>query len=153
MTMKQTIMRRALVGLPIGIALGYAITIAISLCQNQGMYVAAVPELIAQCGSETAAVGLQFVLCALLGAACGAGSVVWEIERWSLTKQTVVHLILLSLSMLPIAYFTHWMEHSLAGVLTYAGIFIGAYLVIWLALYAAIKRKLKAVNAHIRSQR
>lgn len=33
------------------------------------------------------------------------GSVIWEIENWSILRQSVTHLIICSVTMFPVAYF------------------------------------------------
>jgi hypothetical protein len=66
-------------------------------------------------------------------------------ERWSVTRMTVTHFLILSLSMLPIAWFSHWMEHSAAGFSLYFAIFVGMYAVIWLAMYLPLKRSVARV--------
>ena len=60
-----------------------------------------VPSLVQAMGSEVAAVALQTGLSGLLGAAFGAGSVVWSLDHWSLVKQTGVYFLIGSLAMLP----------------------------------------------------
>lgn len=147
--MKKKVIVRALLGFPLGVFIGYTITILSSAIFAQGYYAAVVPALIEECGSEIAAVILQYVLAGILGAACAASSVVWKIENWSFLRQTVIHFLIISFSMLPIAYFTHWMEHSLLGILSYFGIFIGAYAVIWIILFIVWKKKINAMNRKI----
>ena len=76
---------RGLLGIPMGVFIGYTVTILISLTVGDGVYTPAVPALIEEYG-EMGAVGLQYLLAALLGGACAAGSVIWQIEDWSILK-------------------------------------------------------------------
>ena len=117
--MKKTMIKRSVIGFPIGIAVGYLITIVISLCWAKGFYSPCVPELISVMGNEINAVILQTLLCGLLGTGAAAGSVVWENEHWSIVKQTGIYFLLLSAFMMPVAYFNYWMEHSAGGFLSY----------------------------------
>lgn len=148
--MKKAILR-GLLGFPLGVAIGYTITIGVSMAHGGGDYIPAVPGLVAQCGSEISAVILQFALCGILGAASAAGSVVWETD-WSILKQTFVHFLILSLTMLPIAYFAHWMEHTVLGFLLYFAIFIGIYAIAWAVMYTVWKYKIKRVNDGIKNR-
>lgn len=77
--MKKKILLRGLLGIPTGIAIGYVITIGISLIWGKGYYAPCVPELISLMGSEIRAVILQTALCGLLGVGCSASSVIWEL--------------------------------------------------------------------------
>ena len=54
---------------------------------------------------------------------------------------TAVHFAVSSLSALPIAYFLHWMDRSVAGFLGYFGIFIAIYAGVWCSQYFSIKSK------------
>lgn len=141
--MKKKILLRSLLGFPLGLALAYFITIIISWIWADGQYYPCVPELEASLGSEMNAVLMQALLSGILGAGFAAASVIWEIESWSLVKQTGIYFSIISLIMLPIAYATYWMEHSLLGVLSYFGIFFLIYVVIWVVQYGVAKRNVK----------
>ncbi|MFA9381538.1 MAG: DUF3021 domain-containing protein [Acetanaerobacterium sp.] len=148
--MRMKIIRRALLGFPLGVFIGYTIAIIISLVIGAGDFYPSVPSFAEQCGSEIGAVVLQFVLCGILGAASAAGSAVWENDSWSLIKQSLIHFLILSFTLLPIAYFTHWMDHSPLGILSYFGIFLGLYVVIWAVQYRIWKRRIRQVNDKIK---
>ncbi len=144
--MKKKIALRSILGFPIGIALGYLITIVISLIFADGYYSPCVPELIRVMGNEINAVVVQALLCGLLGVGFAASSVIWEMENWSIVKQTGIYFTIVSLIMLPIAYFSYWMEHSIAGFFSYFGIFVLIFAVIWVIQVAAGKRNVEKMN-------
>ncbi len=147
--MKKKVIIRCLIGAPIGLALSTIITIAISLTLGDGHYYAVVPELIADCGTEINAVLLQAICSLLYGAAWAGASLIWEIDDWSILRQTVTHLIVCSLCTFPIAYFMHWMNHSVLGVLSYFGIFFAIYFAIWFSQYMAIKKRIQQINSKV----
>ncbi len=149
--MKKAILR-GLVGFPIGVTIGYAITIAISLIFADGYYSPAVPAMIEMCGSEINAVLLQFVLCGIMGTVCAAISVVWENDKLSLLAQSAINFFAMTITMIPIAYICHWMEHSVAGVLQYIGIFAGIYVMIWISQYISYKIGIRQINQKIDSK-
>lgn len=148
--MKKKIVMRSLLGLPLGIAIGYLITIFISLGWAEGYYLPCVPELAAAMGSEINAVLLQTFLCAILGTGFGASSVIWEIENWSLVKQSGIYFSIISIIMLPIAYFSYWMEHSAAGFFIYFGIFALIFAGVWLIHFVVGKHNVKKMNEGLR---
>ncbi len=117
--MKKKIIKRSLLGLPLGIAMGYLITILASFGRANGYYTPCVPELISMMGNEINAVIVQTILYGLLGVGFAAISVIWEIDSWSIVKQTGIYFSIISVIMLPIAYFAYWMEHSIIGFLIY----------------------------------
>lgn len=149
--MKKQIILRALLGLPIGITITYFISIIISIIYGKGFYVACVPALVDMMGNEINAVILQVLLGAILGMVFSIASIIWELENWTLLKQTVIYFVVVSVWMLPIAYFTYWMEHSWRGFVTYFGIFIIIFGIIWSIVFAFGKVKVKRMNTRIAS--
>mgnify|MGYP002572985650 CR=1 FL=1 len=148
--MKKKTVLRGIIGMPVGIFIGYMITMLVSLGCGRGEYLPCAPELAARMGSEMGAVLLQTLLCAVLGAAFGAGSMIWEIERWSIAGQTGAYLVVTSLAMLPTAYLLYWMRHSLAGFLSYLGIYLLVFLAIWLGNYFAVRRSIRKMNEKLK---
>ena len=148
--MKKAIISRALMGFPAGIAVGQCISLLVSAILGKGTFEACVPSFVAAMGSELAAVALQTLLCGILGAASAASSVVWAAD-WSLLKRTVASFLLLTLSMLPVAYVTGWMEHSVKGFLLYFAAFTLIFALIWLCQYLALKRRIKKINQKMQS--
>lgn len=148
--MKKKIILRGAVGFPIGVMIGYFISIIISLVYADGYYSPCVPALSEFMGSEIGAVLLQALLCGILGVGFSVSSFIWEIESWSLFKQTAVHFAAISFIMLPIAYVTYWMEHSLKGFLSYFGIFAVIFVFIWIAEYIIGRIIVKKMNGKLK---
>ena len=147
--MKKKIIKRSLLGIPLGITMGYLITILSSLVWANGYYSACVPELIAIMGNEINAVILQTILCGILGAVFAASSVIWEIDSWSIVKQTGIYLIIILVIMLPIAYFAYWMEHSVVGFLIYFGIFTLIFVIIWVIQFSIGRYNVRKMNGKL----
>lgn len=147
--MKKKIILRSILGFPIGIAIGYLITILVSLGWAGGYYAPCVPELISAMGNEINAVTLQALLCGVVGAGFAASSVIWEIENWGIIKQTGIYFTIASIIMLPIAYFLYWMEHSVVGFLSYFGIFVFIFVFIWIVEFVIGKQNVKKMNQNL----
>lgn len=150
MNMKKKLLLQGFLGFPIGIAIGFTITILISLCAGDGAFYPVTPELIRTMGSELNAVMLQTLLCGLMGSGFAMASLIWEMDAWSLARQTGTYFAIACVLMLPIAYVTNWMQHSLRGVLTYVGLFVVIFLIAWLIQYIFWKRKIRKMNDRIR---
>lgn len=147
--MKKKIVLRSILGFPIGIAIGYLITIFISLSWANGYYSPCVPELISAMGNEINAVVLQALLCGLLGTGFAASSVIWEIDNWGIIKQTGIYFVIISVIMLPIAYLAYWMEHSIVGILSYFGIFVLIFAFIWIIQFVIGKHNVRKMNKNL----
>lgn len=145
------IILRTLVGAPIGLAISTIITIIISVCIGNGSFYPTVPELVNDCGNEINAVLVQTGCSLLYGAAFGGASVIWELESWSLLKQTVVHLIICSAATFPIAFFMRWMPRNVLGIVIYYAIFFAIYFGIWMSQYFSMKARLKELNESVKA--
>ena len=145
----KKILKRCLLGAPIGLAISILITIIISYAVGDGGYHAVVPALVSDCGSEIDAVTLQAAVSMLYGAAWAGASLIWENESWSILRMTITHLIICSAATFPVAFFLRWMERSAKGIALYFGMFAGIYAVVWISQYCAMKRKIDAINSKI----
>lgn len=147
--MKKKLLIRSLFGAPIGVLVSLIITIIFSLCTGHGEYYPAPHELMDWCGSEVTAVIVQLVCSLAVGAIGGGSSVIWDMEKWSLTKQTLIHFAVLVIGFVPISYVLNWMPHYLYGALGYIGAFIAVYLIMWISIYCSVKAKIKKMNKRL----
>lgn len=151
--MKKRVILRGLLGIPMGITIGYVFTIVISLIWAQGYYAPCAPGLTAVMGSEIGAVVVQTVLSGIVGAGFAAASVIWEIGEWSITRQTVSCFIIYGVIMFPLAYLANWMQHTVAGVLSYVAIFVVVFAAIWLVFRFIWKGKVKKLDSEVKKRR
>lgn len=140
---------RALIGIPIGIAIGYIMTIIASAIVGDGFYHAVMPELAVRLGGELKAVLIQIVVCSFYGIAFAGSSVIWEIDSWSLLKQTIVHMLIVSAVCFPSAWLMRWMPRNLSGIIGYVAIFFAIYAVIWLSTWLFIRHNLSKINSNM----
>ena len=92
--MKKQVFLRSLLGAFVGCFIGVVIIICISLAiGGRDMHVAT-PALLAQVGSEVGAFSLQMAAAMLIGAIWSGASVIWDVEHWSLLRQTLTHFLL-----------------------------------------------------------
>ncbi len=144
--MKKQIIRNFLLGFPLGMAIGFTISIGISLGIGTGEFYSCPPLLIDRMGSELGGTIAQALLSGILGSFFCAASLIWDIEEWSLLKQTIVSFLVLTAVMIPVAYLAGWMEPTLMGLLSYVALFALIYMVIWVALFISIRRKILKIN-------
>ncbi len=145
--MKKAI-KRGLVGFPQGIAIGQVLSIvAATMYAPKGEY-SIIPALVNLMGSEINAMILQTVLWGTIGSVFSASSVIWEKEEWSITKQTVIHFAITTSLTLVIAYSLKWIT-SIGGLISYVGIFVAIYAMIWGINYVLWRNKIKKVNSQL----
>ena len=147
--MFKEVLRRSAVGAVFGVTLSQLIVIIISLCIADGNFYAVVPSLTERMTSEVSAAIVQTACSFLYGAVFGGMSMVWELDNWSILKQTIVHFSVVSVVTMPIAYVTEWMHHSILGAIIYFAIFGVSYVFIWLSQYIAIKKRIDEMNKKV----
>lgn len=151
MNLKKQFFLRFLVGMPIGLLICYFITLFISIGVGDGNFYPVPTELTNLCKSQLNAVIVQTIAGMIYGGMWGGASVILEVDSWSLTRQTVTHLIVISVISFPIAYVMRWMPHNIYGILIYCAIFFFIYFGIWLGTYCKIKAQIKQINSKINS--
>lgn len=104
-------------------------------------------------GNEINAVIIQALLCGLLGVGFGASSVIWELDHWSLVKQSGIYFLIASVIMMPVAWLNYWMEHSMKGFLSYFGIFTFIFIVIWGTEFFTGKRNVRKMNEKLQNKK
>jgi len=150
--MKKQVLIRCVFGAAVGLTINVLITILISAFIGDGQFYAVPPMLIEDCGGELNAVVIQAVCSMIYGAAWSAADLIWKMEKWTLLRQTITHLLVISLSSLPISYLMHWVPRGLGGTLAYFGIFFAVYLVIWVLQYRGIKKQIEQMNQKYRKE-
>ncbi|MCI5774216.1 MAG: DUF3021 domain-containing protein [Erysipelotrichaceae bacterium] len=129
-----------------GIAINHLITLFISIMINDGNFYPVNLALIQLVGSPLKAVMIQTLLSGILGIGFALASLIWEMDNWSMVKQTAIYFGIISLVMLPIAYITNWMEHSFIGIISYVSIFFLIFVISWFVQYAIMFYKIKKIN-------
>lgn len=149
MTVKKAVLR-ALLGFPLGVFIGVVILLGISAGIGDGGFHVADVSFIQSAGSELMAAVCQFSICGLVGMGFALGSCFFEIDRWSITKQTAAHFALTTGIMLPVAWFGNWVGRSLGALLLYAAISVGIYVVIWLIQYLIWYKRINKMNEKLK---
>ena len=144
--MKKTVLTRAMFGAPIGLLITNVIAICISYAVGDGKFYPVTPVFEQWCGNELNAVFHQTIVALFYGAVFGGASVIWEMERWSLLRQTVTHLAIVSLTTLPLALFLGWMQPIVGGIFGYFGLFFAIYAAILLSIWLMIRKRLSRLN-------
>ena len=145
----KKIVSRVLYSFPIGISCSVGISLFLSLLFGEGKYYPFAASLVFFTGSEVKAMLLQTMLSGILGSVFGGMSFIWEIERWSILKQTAVYFLSVSIPMMGISYLLYWMEHSLNGFLLYFLIFVMVFFVVWIFNFAIYWFKVRRINEEL----
>ena len=85
-----------------------------------------------------------------MGIGFSAASLIWENDKISLLKQTVLCFFIYSVLILPAAFFMGWMERSITGFIIYTAIFAAIFAVIWLTQFLLWKVRINSINAMLK---
>lgn len=82
----------------------------------------------------------------------GGMNAVYQIERLPLMVAILIHGGVLYISYLATYLLNDWLEWGIVPILVFSGIFILGYLVIWVVIYAIIKKKTEKLNEMLKKK-
>lgn len=136
--MFKKIISRAFFGFISGVCIGQVITIINVLLSKSGTYsISLVPMII------------QFFMTGLIGLNYSASSIIFEIDKWGMTKQTIIHFLITS-SVLYVAFAAcKWVRMTILSTLIWFGICIVIYVIFWVSFFIYFKIKIKETNKQL----
>lgn len=147
----KNVMSRVVGGFVIGVIIGQIVQILISLQFGQGNYMPVVDHFRSFFVSEMTAVIVQILLTGIIGITFATSSLVFDIVKWSLLKQYLVHFCLTALVWIPIVMLL-WMPKTSISTLIFFINFLGTYVITWVIQYTISKNDIKQINAAIKSK-
>ncbi|MEX1378247.1 MAG: DUF3021 domain-containing protein [Eubacteriales bacterium] len=145
MNYKKEIIKRAAYGVPIGIAIGatFALVIAYIMKDQNGLPAPAEYRL--------SFYTVSYIVSMFIGAIFGASSVIWDVEKWSLRTQTILHFLITITSHLTCAVIANWIPFKLQAILIYGGIYFFLYVMIYIIIYSVQKKRIAQLNEALES--
>ncbi|MFD3450365.1 DUF3021 domain-containing protein [Microbacteriaceae bacterium 4G12] len=147
----KNLFSRVIGGFVIGVIIGQIVQILISLKLGHGEYMPVVDQFRYFFVSEVAAVVVQILLTGIIGVTFATSSLVFDIVKWSLLKQYIVHFCITALVWVPIVMLL-WMPKTLISTLIFFSSFLGTYIVTWVIQYMISRNDIKQINAAIQSR-
>ena len=143
---KKALVKRAVLGFIYGVFIGQTILIIESLFMRDGNFYAVSNSLLELAGSKIAAVIIQYFLTGLIGTTFAATTVIFEMDSWSLLRQSITHFIITSIVMYVAGFLCGWFPHTLVSTLIWFGVFVVVYLIFWICFSLYYKNKVKKFN-------
>ena len=147
--MLKEIIKRGRLGFMIGVFIGETILILESINAADGSFHAVSAYLTSQTGSELAAVIVQYLITGILGLTFAAGSIIFELDSWSLLLQTIVHFAVTSVIMYLSGFFCGWFPHTVSSTLIWFAMFIIIYIIFWVSFYNYYKKRTREINEQL----
>ncbi|QHT46184.1 DUF3021 domain-containing protein [Halobacillus sp. ACCC02827] len=73
----------------------------------------------------------------------------FEIESWSLFRQTAVHFLIVTCLFFPLSAWVGWMPFTLTSLLFFIAVFLVLYGVIWLGFYLYFRHESRKLNQQL----
>ena len=150
--MRKQIIKRFLIGFATGVFVGETILILTSVFAGNGTFSPVSPYLVRNAGSDLAAVIIQYLCTGIMGATFASSSIIFELDNWSLLKQTVVHFLSTSILMYIVGFFCGWFPHNVSSTLLWFGVFIVVYLIFWISFIMYYKKKTREINEKLKQK-
>ncbi len=90
---------------------------------------------------------LQFIGSALLGFVAMGGTIVYDVEKWGLTKVTVIHFSMTIIVFVADYLILKWFPLNILPIVL--AVFIVAYFIIWLINFVIYNRSIKDINSDL----
>jgi len=128
-----------------------SVTVTVLIGMIAGLFgaeMAWTPDFAGKVGSDLAAAYLQPLLIGLIGFAFGAGSVLFEVERWSFLKQGAAHLTVTAAVWIPVELicFTPIVPPVVISFVASAAV---TYAITWGAQYFVWRAGIRRLNRRI----
>ena len=146
---KKAVGKRAILGFIYGVFIGQTILILESLMMRDGNFYAVASSLIELAGTKIGAVIIQYFLTGIIGLTFAATTVIFEIDEWSLLRQSIIHFIITSIVMYISGFLCGWFPHTVASTLIWFGVFVVIYFIFWICFSLYYKHKVKKINEEI----
>lgn len=137
----KTAIKRALLGIPLGIAIATTIQLIITAI-NWDM---TTPEHYTTLAYYITA----YVTSGIIGATFAGTTIIFEIDSWSIIKQIIIHLIITSTVFIGCAIINKWTDTDFVSLAIYIGVFIVIYIIMFISIHQHYKKKIKKINEQL----
>lgn len=147
MTLKKALLR-GLLGMPLGVFISTTIGLIYSLVYGELMVIPPVDGTITPLNAYI----IQYAVSMIIGFVFAFGSAIFEVDKWSIAKQTTMHFLLTSIVFFPCSILARWIDFNLISVLIYILIFVAIYVAVWFIQYYSWKNKIVKLNKKLQSK-
>lgn len=133
-------------GIPIGITIGFIISLIITVSLKLPTYSPSSEVFDGHFANNTQAVIASAILWALMGFVTAMSSRIFVIESWSITKKTVVHFLVTYLVFTPLAILAGWFPLEINFLISYSLSFIIVYIIEWVIMMQAARARIDKLN-------
>ncbi len=144
----KSIISRSLISAPIGVTIGLIFALIFCQVNNLPQFTPSTENFVSLFANPVQATFVSMIIWALMGAIYGGSSVIFEQERWSITRQTFSHFLITYILVTPLSILAG-MPFNLTIFLGYTLNYCVVYLIIWLATMFFSRRMAEQLNEKI----
>ncbi|MBE5870483.1 MAG: DUF3021 domain-containing protein [Lachnospiraceae bacterium] len=149
MNIRNKFYLKAAIGYALGMMIGVAITaISVTLSANDGTVYLYEPGWVERVGGVGIGFTLEAVISGLLGVVGMGGSVMYDIEHWSLFRATFTHFVITVAAYFAAGWILDWYIDWIA-----LAFFVAAYVLIWQIQNFLYKLQIKKINRNLKKLR
>lgn len=179
--MRNKILRNVMFGVLIGVAILYIGSIIVPLVIGNNQYYGAKEELVVIFGSIPMAMAFQVLTTGILGGVIGGISTIFQYEKFSILKATIIHFLVVGSSFYIVSYINYWIKHDLinqffsnmrvilgtflpnkevfyfypytfGSLMVYLLLFLAGYITFWFIIFLNMRIKINKVNAALKKK-
>ena len=138
--------KRAIMGFVYGVFIGQTILILESIMAGNGNFYPVSAYLAQHTNSTLAAVIIQYFVTAVIGMTFACTTLIFEIDKWSITAQTALHFVITSVVMYISGFLCGWFPHTTGSTVIWFAIFIVIYVIMWVSFTLYFRKQTKKIN-------
>ena len=146
--MKKKLLVHLIVGFVLGVAIGLGIAWLETLSSGGRLME---HSFIAERVGLGGAITLQTLLSGVLGCVSVTGMLLYEIDKWSLAKATVVHYVAIIAAFSLASFSLGWFVSAIAYYFVAVACNTVGFFIIWLIMYLLWKKEVKKMNEELSS--
>lgn len=147
---KKDIKSSIITGVTTGISIGFLIPLFISMSLGTGNYEPCTPALVKFAGNEINAVIIQVIATALLGVSFSVSNIIYDVEKWSLFRQSLTYFLINGIVIKWVALVCRWTEFTISSTISFLLIYTIIFFIIWTILYIFNYINIRNMNRKLR---
>jgi hypothetical protein len=144
--MRKQFILRGINSFAYAVAISVVFDLVFMLCSKKPDFAPMVPEYAAHFESKITALLLQNVLIGITSAAFGAFSVLMDMERWSLVKQSVLYFIFTAIFWVPVSIYCWCSTKYMTAFISTSCSYVISYIVARVAQYRVSRKWVEQIN-------
>ncbi len=130
---------------------GFCYSVAITMCVEMLLLTVAgvqvmLPEFVAKFESETVAFGVQLLLVGVMSGVTSAGTFLFELKRPGLLVQSILFLLLMLATWIPVACYVWGFHKYLPSMISCLASIVVTYGICWGIQYKVCRRDVQEIN-------